>query len=327
MKKPYEFHVTLPVQATAPCAFGSGDADQDDSEQDDNKNDDDADADNDDDDTPDPQSPEALAAAADAKAIERQARAQGWRPEAEFKGEGKWVDAETFLDRGAKFNKTLLKKVEKLEADVAKSRETNAQFAQFHKDAMARKDKELDAAIKQAKLQRSEAIRNGEDDEAVALDDRIDTLKEEKAKLKEEPAKKEPEKAAPSDDDEDPDATNPVLRAWVSDGNEWFDSDARLRGYAIAISEQLRKEGDTSVGVKFLNKVKAQLEEDFPAKFAKGNPLRKRAGSMEAGGGAAPDTGGHTEADLPKVDRELMRKFVSDGLMTKAEFLKNYDWK
>ncbi len=305
-------------RATAPrMSCGEEDLDADDTG-DDTANDDSADA----------GGAEAAAAAADAKAIERQARAQGWRPEAEFKGDGKWVDAATFVERGNKFKKNLEREVETLKREVAEGKKTREQFAAFHREAMAKKDAEIDAALRKARLDHKEAIRNGEDDTALHLEDRIDTLKEEKAKIKadvkaaEEEPKKE-ETAASGDD--------AALTEWIADGNEWFRDNHKLRAYAMAIGQEMRAAGDMSRDRKFLDKIRAQMEDEMPDAFPKdgsrvGNPLRKRAGAAETGAGGAQSPQGKTERDLPKADRELMERFVADGLMTKAQFLKDYKW-
>ena len=157
-------------------------------------------------------------------------------------------------------------------------------------------------------------LRKGEEETELALDDRIDTLKDEKAKLKAEAAAaeteaKKPAPAAAAGDD----STDPVVLAWVEDGNEWFRDDKRMNAYAVQVGEDLRRDGSKLMGRAFLDAVRTQMEEDFPSKFKKGNPLRQRAGAMEAGGngGNGGEPAGRTEADLPKQDRDLMRKFVA----------------
>lgn len=267
------------------------------------------------------------AAAADAKSLERQARAQGWRPEAEFKGEGKWVDAATFVERGNKFKKNLEREVESLKAEVAEGKKTREAFAKFHKEAMERKEKELDTAIRKAKLDRSEAIRNGEDSTALELDDRIDVLKDEKAKLKEAPVAQESAEATAAAKEASEQA---ALQEWVEDGNEWFRDNHKLRAYAMAIGQEMRAAGDKSKDRKFLDKIRAQMEDEMPEAFGKGkavgNPLRNRAASGEVGSGGATTPQGRSERDLPADDRALMQKFVKDGLLTKEQFLKDYKW-
>jgi hypothetical protein len=299
---------------TAPMAFGDGNTEEDldlDLEEEENSDDDSAVA-------------AAEAQSAEAKAIEAQARAQGWRPEAEFKGEGKWVDAATFVDRGNRFKKNLEKEVATLKEQVAAQKKTNEQFAAFHKQAMERKDSELSEAIRKARLDHKEAIRNGEDEDALVLEDRIESLREEKAKLKEEPAKKEEpvDEAAAKQSSDDA-----ALLEWVEDGNQWFRDDHKLRAYALAIGQEMRAAGDLSRDRTFLDKIRAQMEDEMPDRFAKGNPLRRKAGAVETGSsGAQQQQQGKTERDLPKQDRELMNKFVKDGLLTKEQFLKDYNW-
>lgn len=342
MKLPYPPQ-PWPVILHAPMGFGDGDGEG-------TGTDTDTDTDIDDDEgegeaeTTQQSSAEDIA---EQKALERQARAQGWRPKAEFKPDGnnEWVDAATFLERGAKFKRNMQRQIDQLEAARARDAKTLAQFKKFHEEAMAAKERDLENAIRKARLDRQEAIRNGEDEEALALDDRIDTLKEEKAKLKAAP---KPEKGDDSEEEllpheieeanrrkaraiakgEEP--LPPAMQEWLDDGNLWFRENARMRGYALAIGDELRAAGDTSMDRDFLDKVTDQMHKDFPEFFKKkpeGNPLRQRAGSVEAGAGRGNgEAPGRTVRDLPKEDRDLMRKFVKEGLMTEEAFLKNYRW-
>lgn len=330
----YQFHVPLwPVTAHAPISFGSNDeavnADADAEV--------DADADDDSDDDTGATSQPSAEELAETRALERQARAQGWRPKEEYKGEAPWTDAATFLERGAKFRKTMQREIDQLKAGREKDAKLLQQFKDFHESAMKAKERELDEAIRQTKLQRGEAIRNGEDDTALALEDRIDALKEEKAGLKAKATEAAKEAEAKSGHEGDPDSddisTLPVhMREWLLDGNEWFRDDPKMRAYAIALGEDFRKAGDKSANREFLDKIGAQMREDFPHKFksseSSGNPLRKRAGMAETGTGGRGqgETAGRTSRDLPKEDRALMRQFVAQGLMTEQQFLKEYNW-
>jgi len=269
-------------------------------------------------------------ARAEAESIEKQARAQGWRPESEFKGKGngKWVDAATFVQRGSEYKKKLERDVEVVKSELAEQKKTNAQLAKFYKEALDRKEAELTEAIRKARLDHKEAIRNGEDDDALTLEDRIETLKEEKAQLK-----KEPEPVAKKEGEDTPEAAaakaaaeQQVLEDWIADGNEWFRDDHKLRAYAMAIGQEMRVAGDKSKDKAFLDRIRVQIEEEMPEKFAKGNPLRKKPGSVESGGAGVQQKQGKTARDLPKQDRALMEKFVKDGLMTEDQFLKEYNW-
>lgn len=261
-----------------------------------------------------------------ATALETEARSHGWKPQSEYtKDDGKWVDAATFVERGKNFNSVLQRKVAEMEAKTAKAEQQLKALGKFHADAMKRKDEELATTIRTLRVQKSAATRDGEDEEAVALEDRIEVLAAERKALKEEPAAA----TVPETADAKQAAT---LSAWIEDGNSWFKDSSRLRAAAIAIGEELRAKGEDTHDRAFLNKVAAEMRKEFPEKFstaaaaAGGNPLRNRPGNVEAGRGGADISSGHSERDLPAADRKLMREFVSQGLMTKEQFLKDYSW-
>ncbi len=94
----------------------------------------------------------------------------------------------------------------------------------------------------------------------------------------------------------------------------------------MVVGDELRAEGNTMRDRAFLDAVRERMEEEFPAKFVKGNPLRQKPGAVSKGASGAQSEAGRTERDLPKADRALMNKFVSEGLMTKEAFLKEYNW-
>lgn len=334
MKLPYPPQ-QWPVVLHAPMGFGDGDGE-------DNPDTSDDEVEDDGEESQTPREPSADEVA-EQKALERQARAQGWRPKAEFKPDGtaEWVDAATFLERGAKFKRNMQRQIDQLTAARAKDAKTLEQFKRFHEEAMAAKERDLESAISKARLDRQEAIRNGEDEAALALEDRIDTLKEEKAKLKATPKDEPDEKPLPHEIEaenrrkaravaEGKEPLPPAMQDWLDDGNTWFRDNARMRGYALAIGDELRASGDTSMDREFLDKVTEQMHKDFPDFFKKkpeGNPLRQRAGTVEGTGGRGnAEAPGRTVRDLPKEDRDLMRKFVKEGLMTEEAFLKNYRW-
>lgn len=243
----------------------------------------------------------------------REASRKGWVTQDKFTGDpADWVDAATFLDRGEKIASNLRKRLDNTEAQLARFKKTADQFQKFHEESMARKDAELGEAIQQLRLQRSEAIRNGDDDDALQLEDRIDVLKDERKAAK--AAAVAPAEEAPQ--------VSPEIQAWVEDGNSWFTSDLRLQQYAVSLSNELIAKGETLRGRPFLDKITSIMKEDFPAKF--GNPLRGRAGSVEGGAAAGSSVGGKSAKDLPQVDRELMQSFVKEGWTTEAKFLKDY---
>ena len=250
--------------------------------------------------------------------IEAEATRKGWVPKEEFSGDpSKWVDAKTFVDRGNKFNANLQREVERLRKQIESFEGTKQAFIKFTEERLAAKDAELKEAISQLRIQRSQAVREGEDELAVELEDRIDALKQQQKEVKEIPV--EQKQTGPNMDD-------PVLNDWIEDGNEWFRDDAKLRDYAVNLGNELIANGEKLRGRKFLDRVAEVMAEEFPRRFGRGKTssggrVDPVAGESRGGGSSK---GGKTEADLPRADRELMRSLVSEGYTTKEEFLKSY---
>lgn len=257
--------------------------------------------------------------AARASAAEATATKRGWVPKEDFTGDpSKWVDAATFVERGNNFASNLQKELRSVKAELANFKGTAEAFKKFHKEAMDGKQKELDSAMKQLKAQHREAIRDGDDDAADALEGRMDVIQKAKTDLTKE-LEVQPKEEAPAP------GLTPELKAWVEEGdNGWFETDIPMQKYALAIAEELVKNGETLRGRPFLDKVAAQVRADFPAKF--GNARRNRPGSAEGGSGAVKTGPGRTAKDLPDEDRELMKQFVKEGWTTEEKFLKDYRW-
>lgn len=274
--------------------------------------------------------PPAKPSAAPEHDYEYEARRKGWRPESEYSGpEGKWVDAKTFVERGERFTKKLENQIATLQAKVESFEGTKAQFRKFFDEQMTKRDREHADAIASLRIQRSQAIRDGDDALAIDLEDRIDLTKAQQKAFKDEAdAIAAAEKATPPPAVEA--ASNPLLEEWVEDGNTWFKSDEILTKHALAVGDALRKAGDRTVGRAFLDKVAAQVRSDFPRRFktleqpAPRHSATEGAPQSGAGGAAMAGYNGKTERDLPLEDLAIMRQFVKEGLYTKEQFLKSY---
>jgi hypothetical protein len=252
---------------------------------------------------------------ADAIAADREASRQGWVPKDKYKGDpAKWVDAKTFIQRGERFNTNLQREVAELREQIKGFEGTKAAFKKFHEETLARKDEEFKTALVNLRVQRSEAIRNGEDEEAIALEDRIDAMKDAQKALKAVPA--EPAKQPTAE------ITNPVMQEWLEDGNSWFNDDSKLRDYSVKLGEELLRAGETARGRKFLDLISEKMREDFPRYFR--TEGTRRAGAVESGSSGSGGGGGKTERDLPPEDLALMKQFVAEGWHTKESFLKSY---
>lgn len=260
---------------------------------------------------------------------EQEAQRKGWKPKDAYTGpEGSWVDAKTFIERGERFTKNLEHEIAVLRAKVEGFEGTKAQFRKFFDEQMAKRDKEHADAIAALRIQRSQAIREGDDELAIQLEDRIDETKAQQASLAAEAKQLEVEKTTPATAAPQPDS--PVLIEWMEDGNDWFKKDEVLTKHAIAVGEQFRKDGDKSIGRAFLDRVAAQVRSDFPRRFkaqpaAGARPATTESASQgNTGTAKTPGYNGQTERDLPAEDLAIMRQFVKEGLYTKEQFLKSY---
>lgn len=262
---------------------------------------------------------------------EYEARRKGWRPEAEYTGpQGSWVDAKTFVQRGERFTKKLEAEITTLKSKIESFEGTKAQFRKFFDEQMAKRDKEHSEAVTALRLQLKAAVREGDDELALELEDRIDATRKQQATLKAEAEQAATDRTPTANSDAPVVDQSPVLQEWIAEGNDWFQQDEVLTKHAIAIGKQMRADGEKALGRSFLEKVKAQVMADFPRRFKDAGAAGARnvttEGAGQSGTGAANSAGynGKTERDLPAEDLALMRQFVKDGLYTKEQFLKSY---
>lgn len=251
-------------------------------------------------------------------ASEQEARKFGWVPQEEFKGDPEaWRDADEFLKRGREINGYLRKDLEKingrnaaLEAELREVKEVMQEFKKFHNETEERAYKR---ALEDLKKMKIEAVREGDAEAVVEIDEKIDELKE----LKQAEAKK-PAANNPPDDAEQ----RRVFNQWVNE-NEWYAKDIALQAAAHGFSDIVKAQNPRLVGREFLEAVKAKVQEAFPDKFK--NTSRDLPPAVE-GGNSTPRSSGKKKsyADLPQEAKQACDKFVKNGLMTQDQYVKEY---
>lgn len=245
----------------------------------------------------------------------REAELLGWVPKERFRGnEDDWIDAEVFVKRGKeinpilrKNNELLLNKLNAKDAEIADIKAAVEEFKKFHEETEERAYKRALADLKAAKKQ---ALEEGDHEAVVEIDDEISDLKESKKTT----TTTEPTKTTP--------VVDPVYLAWEAD-NRWIVEDPSLAKAAEEAAAIMRIRGETSTGRTFLEKVGEKIKETFPEKF--GNPNRDRA-SMTEGNRPATKTGKRSYADLPADAKQACDRFVKQGLMTKEQYVAEFDW-
>lgn len=263
---------------------------------------------------------------------ELEASRKGWVPKHKFKGpEAQWKDAATFLRDGQQFNSSLQSELNRVKRELEEFKGTAKQFAEFQQRQIEARDGEIAGLVKKLKTEQRAAIRDGDDDAADAIEDRIELLQEERGKVRKqlEETKQTPSPAADPNAngmgvDEQGNTQNPVILGWIADGNDWFQKSKPMRDYAFAIANEMIQGGETRRGRPFLDALAERMKEAFPRQLGEGRQDPTNRGSMAESGSSSNSGGGYTEADLPEEDRKLMERGIREKWTTKEKFLTNY---
>lgn len=234
--------------------------------------------------------------------VESEARASGWVPKEEFHGDPvKWVDAGEFVRRAPLFQKIdvqgqqikeLRRGLDALKAHHAQVRET-----------------EYKRALDELKAAKKEAYINGDPDELIEIDEKLEAVKDAQTKFKQEQVAEAARAAAPE-------AVHPEFAAW-SKRNQWYNDSKPMRAFADTLGLELRATGMSPSEV--LRQVEIKIKEEFPNKFR--NPNRDKPGAVEGGGKGGSVNSKSAEANLTDDERKIMNTFIRSGIMTKEQYI------
>lgn len=248
--------------------------------------------------------------------IEARAREMGWQPKDQFKGpEERWVDAETFIQRGEEIMPILQANNRKLSNELQGLRQLSAQQAEALRQANESieelKTFNAEIAASRAKTRRTELmaeIRKAREDENVELEDE---LTQELATLRAPPPVRKATGTAPAGTAAgDPAALNPEWKEWVEE-NTWFGRDQMRTDLATVIGRRLRSDPQYAgvTGKAFLQEVAKQVEATLGSGGVQRNGQAKVEGGARgssAGGGGSP--AGKSYADLPADAKEACER-------------------
>jgi len=246
--------------------------------------------------------------------IEEQARQDGWVDKHEFKGDPKkWRDAKTFVEVGPlyegmselkKSNKQLR---EELERDREHNRRFMAEFKQAAKqEAEARFNNQLAALREEKKL----ALREGETDRVVDLDEQMADLREQK---KQAVHVEMPERIIP-----DPAEHRAKVQAFV-ERNKWYDTDEDMRDWADMRGKRLASQGIH--GDEILSRLEKDVKEVFPQKFRNTNRDKPSAVEGSSAGGSVNKSSLYN--GISEEDMRIIKTMVPPG-MTEEKYIKDY---
>lgn len=257
-----------------------------------------------------------------ASPVEQEARSMGWVPQAEFRGDAdRWVDADTFVERGRTVlpilkanNKKLEEQTQHQASEIARlkqlfeaSQESISELQKVHnehtKAAVEKARRDLLAELKVAKEE-------GDVEREVEITDRLTNMKAaEKAAAAQAPASNRPDPTAAGEE-----ALHPDFKAWQSD-NKWFGTDERKTMRAMGIAQELRADPDYDnlTGRAFYDKIVEIMEER-----TNGRPAASKVGGTRPtgqGGNSGSTSRGY--ADLPPEAKDACdkqgKKLVGEG--------------
>lgn len=239
--------------------------------------------------------------------FEAEARAHGWTPKEEFRGDqSKWVDAETFAKRAdevmpflKKQNQGLKRELDDLKRQIkqASAHFSRAEERGFQR-AMAELEAKHDEAVEMGNVRASKAIRQEMDDLKADV-------------------------AAGSKDEADAPTTEAQRRKeldqWI-ETNDWYLTDQSKRAYADHVANMMGPAEQWDGGQQ------AWLEElgkRVDRKFAEKKPNPVNGGGNREGG----KSGAKTFQNLPAEAQRVCDKWIKSGIIkSREDYVKNYDW-
>lgn len=254
---------------------------------------------------------------------EQEARSMGWVPQEEFRGDqNRWVDAETFVERGKTVmpilkanNKKLEEQVHSLTAETVKlkqlfqsSQEAIAAMQQVHNEHTKAA---VEAAKRDLLVQLKAAKEEGDIDREIAISDQLADIKAEEKIAASRPAQPA---AAAGPADAGADALHPDFQAWQSE-NKWFGTDQRKTMRAMGIAQELRADPDYDnlTGRSFYDKIMEIMEERSGGRPA----ASKVSGTRPSGTGGGSGSSVKAYNDLPPDAKEACdrqgKKLVGEG--------------
>jgi hypothetical protein len=251
------------------------------------------------------------------------ARRMGWIPKESFKGDpAKWRPAKEFLARGEQELPILRERYKKvdtaLEKTQAELKAIKNNMDEFVKFTRAAAQRESEARIAELEAAKDDAFDKGDKEAFIEADKALKEIET-----------KKPETPTPTDV---PAMTEAEFKTWLTE-NSWYGKDSDMTDEADLIAEKIkrrtaRENGTALVGAPLLEQVVSEIQKRFPEKFT--NPNRQRPGAVGSAGGNRTDSPGGKRgksfSDLPREAQISCNNWVSMGLGTRDEYLKDYDW-
>lgn len=261
--------------------------------------------------------------------VETTARAQGWVPQDEWRGDpAKWRPADEFVRRGEEElpilrerSRDMARKLADLEHKLASAdagyKQNLANLERMTGLALVRQRDSIvsqyEAAMRQAAevgdVARYDQLRRDMGESVHQFDNGVRAVRQAE--------QQQPQQQAPPREVQDFTTRNP-----------WFNADAALNMEAQAIHMMLQRDRpELSLGDN-LKAVESEIKRRYPQRFGTQQPAQQQPQyAVEGGGGRVPASTGRGKgaADLPADARAQAEKFVRDGLFKDInEYARDY---
>lgn len=234
---------------------------------------------------------------------EERALAMGWNPDKYDKDSEEYIDAKEFVRR-----KPLFDKISDTTKRLKNVEETLTQLASHHQKV---KEVEYQRALKELRLEKRAALKEGDTMVALELEDKMDQLAEqhqqEVAEIREQ--QQQPQQG-PSNE----------FLSWVKD-NDWYLKDEDMHdfadGAAAAYIQRAKIKGELLTEDSVFRHVLDKVKRAYPEKFE--NPNRQRASavsSSERSGKPVKST-----YKLSDEEEQVARNFEKSGIMSREKYI------
>lgn len=246
--------------------------------------------------------------------VEQQAYKEGWRTKEEYsqdstKDPSRWIPADEFMRR-----KPLFEKIDSLKQESYQSRKELQEvkkalndLSDHHKKV---RDNEYKRALDELKAQRRVAIEDSNIQVVEAIEERMDSLKEEKqefdAQLKQE--QQTQTKAGPTAE----------YVEWVKD-NSWYNTNKEMHDFADSLGVSYLQSNPNATPNDVFSYVTKQTKRAYPDSFPEARKSRPSAVDSST---PEPRTSKKDDLSLSPAEEEVARRFERRGIMTRAEYAK-----
>jgi hypothetical protein len=242
--------------------------------------------------------------------VEDKARVMGWKPKEEYKGDpNRWTDAETFVKVGEERIPVMKENYRKLEDKFKNLEDKLTATQEFQKESSKR---QYERAMKDLQEQQRQAVEEADTET-------FDKIEKQKEQIEVDYSPKESTQSQKPRE----------VAEWES-RNTWYQNPT-LADKAVKLEQRIMEEEaykqsqdpfyqPMQLGER-LNEVTRRVQADFQQKPAPARKLPAVEGTRQTGTGKKP---AKTWSDLPEDAKAAATAYERAGVLTKADYIKDY---